>query len=210
MSEYILEHGQSIVRQTGAHLAISLLSLCVAAMIAIPFGYRASGSPALERLGGGFFEALRVVPSLALLVLMLPVLGTGVLPATIALVVLAVPPIFLNTVAGFKDVPDFMTESGYGIGMTDREVLMKVRVPYALPMIFAGLKTALVEVVASATLAARIGAGGLGEIIFTGLGMNRADILLTGGILVAVLSLLCGAAFDLAGRHLMRHRYIKE
>ena len=94
------------------------------------------------------------------------------------------------------------------MGMTDREILWKVRVPLALPMIFAGIRTALVEVIASAALAARIGAGGLGEVIFTGLGLNRMDLLVLGGILVAALSLLCGGLFDTLTRRLMPYRYL--
>ena len=114
----------------------------------------------------------------------------------------------LNTIVGFRDVPPFMTESAAGIGMTDREILWKVRIPLALPMIFAGIRTALVEVIASAALAARIGAGGLGEVIFTGLGLNRMDLLLLGGTLVAALSLLCGGLFDALTRRLMPYRLL--
>ena len=90
--------------------------------------------------------------------------------------------------------------------MTDKEILWKVRIPLAMPMIFAGIRTALVEVIASAALAARIGAGGLGEVIFTGLGLNRMDLLLLGGVLVAALSLLCGGLFDALTRSLMPYR----
>lgn len=92
--------------------------------------------------------------------------------------------------------------------MTDRDILYEVRVPYALPMIFAGLRTALVEVFASATLAAKIGAGGLGEIIFTGLGLNRSDLLVLGGVLVAALSLAAGGIFDSIVRRLLRYKYV--
>ena len=97
-----------------------------------------------------------------------------------------------------------MTECAAGIGMTKKETLWKVEVPLALPMILAGMRTALVEVIASATLAAKIGAGGLGEIIFTGLGLNRADLLIIGGVGVALLSLGCGLLFDILTRKLIR------
>ena len=99
-----------------------------------------------------------------------------------------------------------MTECGRGIGLSERQVLWKVRVPLALPMIFAGIRTALIEVIASATLAAKIGAGGLGEIIFTGLGLNRADLLIIGGALVAALSLGSGFLFDLVTGHVLRYK----
>lgn len=117
-------------------------------------------------------------------------------PAVTALMILAIPPILLNTIVGFRSVSAAMIEAGEGMGMNHRQVLWKIRIPLALPMILSGVRTALVEIVASATLAAKIGAGGLGEIIFTGLGLNRPELLLLGGFLVAVLSLGTGLLFD--------------
>ena len=173
---YLQNNAFDILVQVRDHLTVSLLALLIACAIGVPIGYFASESAKGERIMTIPFEVLRVVPSLAILVLLIPVLGTGTAPAAVALTILAVPPVLLNTIAGFRQVPDFMTECGRGIGLSERQVLWKVRVPLALPMIFAGIRTALIEVIASATLAAKIGAGGLGEIIFTGLGLNRADL----------------------------------
>ena len=92
--------------------------------------------------------------------------------------------------------------------MTEKELFWRVKIPCALPMILAGLRTALVEVVASTTLAAKIGAGGLGEIIFTGLGLYRMDLLVLGGGLVAVLSLASGGVFDILTRRMLRYKYV--
>ena len=92
--------------------------------------------------------------------------------------------------------------------MTEKELFWKVKIPYALPMILAGMRTALVEVVASTTLAAKIGAGGLGEIIFTGLGLYRMDLLVLGGGLVAVLSLASGWLFDIVARRMLKYKYV--
>ena len=184
----------------------SFAALAAAVLIVVPCGYLAADSPGTEKWISAPFHVLRVIPSLAILVLLIPVAGTGALPAVIALTILAVPPVLLNTIVGFRDVPPFMTESAAGMGMTDKEILWKVRIPLAMPMIFAGIRTALVEVIASAALAARIGAGGLGEVIFTGLGLNRMDLLLLGGVLVAALSLLCGGLFDALTRSLMPYR----
>jgi len=208
MLQYVQGNWPGLLRQLGTHLWVSLLALVVAAAIGIPCGYLASRSPKSEALVTGPFQVLRVVPSLALLILLIPVMGTGVPPAVTALTVLAVPPILLNTIAGFREVPDFMAETGQALGMTDRELLRKVRFPLALPLILAGVRTALVEVIASAALAAKIGAGGLGEIIFTGLGLNRGDLLLLGGLAVAVLSLGCGGLFDLACRRVLKYKYV--
>ena len=206
MIAYLQNNWPQILVQLRDHLAISLIALLVACVIGIPLGYFASKSEKSERLVTAPFQMLRVVPSLAVLVLLIPVMGTGALPATVALTILAVPPILLNTIAGFRQVPDFMTECGRGIGLTEQQVLWKVRVPLALPLIFAGMRTALVEVIASATLAAKIGAGGLGEIVFTGLGLNRADLLVIGGALIALLSLGCGFLFDLMTGYVLRYK----
>ncbi len=206
--EYVNTHGSQIFAQTVQHVSISLIALLASAIIGIPAGYLASKSVRAEAVVSAPFEMLRVVPSLALLILLIPVMGTGTAPAVTALSVLAIPPVLLDTIVGFRSVPDFMVESALGIGMTERDVLYKVRIPYALPMIFAGLRTALVEVFASATIAAKIGAGGLGEIIFTGLGLNRSDLLVLGGVLVAALSLIAGGIFDVITRRVLRYKYV--
>ena len=205
---YIQNNHADIVVQVRDHILVSVLSLLIAAAIAVPIGYLASLDQKMEKYVTAPFHMLRVVPSLAILVLLIPILGTGVKPAAAALVILAVPPILLNTAVGFRQIPDFMVECATGIGMTDREVLRKVRIPLALPMMLAGIRTALVEIVASATLAAKIGAGGLGEIIFTGLGLNRMDILFLGGVLVAALSLGSGFLFDLLSDRILRYKKI--
>ncbi len=208
MLEYLQNNYSVIAAQTLTHLGVSLLALLLAILIGLPLGYLASGKISRERLISMPFQILRVVPSLAILVLLIPVMGTGIAPAVVALSILAIPPILLNTIVGFHEVPAFMIESGTGIGMTEGQVLREIRIPMAAPMIMAGIRTGLVEAIASATLAAKIGAGGLGEIIFTGLGLNRIDLLLIGGIAVAVLSLGCGLLFDWMTRRLFKYKYV--
>lgn len=208
MMTYLSENSTEILIQVRDHLAVSLLALLIAAAIGIPLGYLASKSEKSEKWISGPFQVLRVVPSLAILVLLIPIMGTGIAPALVALSILAIPPILLNTIVGFREVPGFMIECARGIGMTEKQIVRKVRIPQAMPMILAGVRTGLVEVIASATLAAKIGAGGLGEIIFTGLGLNRMDLLLIGGIAVAILSLGCGLIFDLISRRIVRYKYV--
>ncbi len=192
------------------HLWISLLSLIVAIIIGVPFGYFSAVNKRFERWFSSFFQVLRVVPSLAILILLIPIMGTGTTPAIIALVLLAVPPILMNTVAGLRDVPAFMLETANGMGMTPKQVLWKVRFPLALPLILTGIKTATIEIIASATLASKIGAGGLGDIIFTGLGLDELDLLLIGGISVAVLSIAAGLLLDILDRVLLKYKYIRK
>jgi len=153
MGEYIATHTGEILVQVRVHMLISLYALLIAVLIGVVAGYYASRSAAAERLLSVPFSVLRVVPSLAILVLLIPVMGAGVRSAVTALTILAVPPVFLNTIVGFREVPDFIKESARGIGMTDRESLWKVEVPLAMPMILAGIRTAMTEVIASATLA---------------------------------------------------------
>lgn len=143
----------------------------------------------LKKIFESIFGALRIIPSLAILLLMLPVMGTGFWPAVTALVLLAVPSILINTIVGLDEVPAFMLETAKGMGMKPYQVWFHVRFPLALPSILSGIKTSAVEVIASATLAAKIGAGGFGEIIFTGIGLFQTDLLLIGGVSVAALSL---------------------
>ncbi len=201
----------SLDRWTGmlaAHVEVSLLALAIAAALAVPAGILCAR---YERLKGpltGLFGALRVVPSLAILLLMLPVLGTGTAPAAVALVLLAVPPVLMNTVAGLESVPAPVLETAAAMGMEERQIWQKVRLPLAMPMILAGLKTAAVEIVASAALAAKIGAGGLGELIFTGIGLFRTDLLLIGGGSVALLSLLTGVLFELLDKLLLKYKNV--
>lgn len=208
ITDYLLQNWMNILMQTKDHLAISLLALLIAALIGIPLGYLASRYPKEEKWISGPSQVLRVVPSLAILVLLIPIMGTGIAPALVALSILAIPPILLNTIVGFQDVPAFQVECAKGIGMTDKQILWQVRVPLAMPMILAGVRNGLVEVIASATLAAKIGAGGLGEIIFTGLGLNRVSLLIIGGVAVAILSLGCGLIFDRICRRIMRYKYV--
>jgi len=172
------------------HVRISAFSLLIAALIAVPAGLICVRFSRIEKVVRGLFNLLRLVPSLAVLLLILPVMGTGSAPATVALVLLAIPPILMNTVAGLEGVPPFMLETAEGLGMEQTQVWVKVRFPLAAPLILAGIKTAAVEIVASATLAAKIGAGGMGELIFTGIGLFRMDLLLIGGISIALLSLI--------------------
>lgn len=172
------------------HIVISLQALLIAALIGIICGYLCYRQPRLEKYASSLFQMLRIIPSLAILFLLIPIIGTGTKPALIALVILGIPSILLHTILGFKEVPERVAETGIAIGMTQRQLLRKVRIPLALPYILNGIKIALIEIIASATLAAKIGAGGLGSLIFTGLGLNRTDLLVIGGLSVAMLSLL--------------------
>ncbi|MCR5792353.1 MAG: ABC transporter permease [Lachnospiraceae bacterium] len=188
------------------HIGISIASVLLAMLVAIPLGvliYRyAVGRIIAER----FFGLLRIVPSLAILIILIPIMGTGVKPSVIALTILAIPPILMNTVQAFLGLPQPMLEAAKGMGMDTRQAFWKVKLPLAFPLMYAGIRTAVVEVIASAILASYIGAGGLGDIIFTGLALLRYSLLIIGGGSVAILSLLTGYILDQIYKYLTRYQ----
>jgi len=186
------------------HIGISLRVLAISILIGCPMGALCVIFKKQQKWIVGLFQMLRIIPSLAVLVLSIRFLGIGMGPAITALVFLAVPPILMNTMAGLEEVPFFMLETAKGMGMTPLQVWSKVRLPLALPLVLAGVKTATVEIIASTTIAALIGAGGLGQIVFQGLSVRRTELLLVGGISVAVLSLVAVLLLDLLDRFFQR------
>lgn len=188
---------------------LSLITLLIAMVIALPLGYWGSKVKIVASFCTAFAQVLRIIPSLALLFLLIPFLGTGIVPALIALIVLAVPPLLINTILGFNEVDPLYKEVGTALGMNSRQLRQQVEIPLALPYILNGIKLALVEIIASATLATYIGAGGLGTLIFTGLGLYDMTYVIIGGVSVAILSLLAMIGFDLLIRRVNRHERTK-
>lgn len=208
--EYFQKDMDTYLLAIGQHLTISLLSLLVAAIIGIPFGILSTKNKEWYQWVTTGFNTLRIVPSLAVLIMLIPIVGTGIKPAMIALVLLGIPPILLNTALAFNTIPEFMIETSIAMGMSKAQSFCKVKVPLAAPLILTGIKTAMVEIIASATLAAYIGGGGIGNIIFTGLGLNRADLLWIGGITVAILSMLANIIMLGLEKYILRYNYINS
>jgi osmoprotectant transport system permease protein len=136
----------------------------------------------------------------------MPIFGIGLTPALVALSFLAIPPVLINTTQAFSTIPPSVIETADAMGMTKGMVLTRVKFPLAMPLILTGVKTAAVEVIASATLAAYIGAGGLGNLIFTGLGLSRPDLLIIGGASVAALSIAVDTLLTKLEKRLVRYR----
>lgn len=187
--EYLSTHQYEYITAIKIHLTLSIEALLLAMVVAIPLGIVCYRNKKISKYVTGFFNTLRIIPSLAVLVLMIPIIGIGMLPALVALTILAIPPILINTTAGFLSIEPSLYEVAKGMGMDKTQLFIKVEFPLALPLILTGIRTAAVEATASATLAAYIGAGGLGNIVFTGLGLNRTELLLLGGISVAIISI---------------------
>src|SRR4030095_3460209 len=137
----------------------------------------------------------RTLPSLAVLAIAMPILGTGFLPSLFALTLLALPPILINTCTAMRQVEPDIVDSARGMGMTRGQIMRKVEMPIAMPVIFAGIRTAAVQVVSGAVLAAYIGGGGLGDFITAGIAMMALPQLLVGAIPATLLSLGTDALF---------------
>jgi len=188
--EYAQRNPRFFLNSLETHVILSLSALTLAFLIGLPSGILVARHLVVAPLAINLTNALRVVPSLAILFLAYPYLGLGFVPALVAITILAIPPILINTYAGFRSVPDEVVESARGMGMSTAQILRWVEFPLALPVIIAGVRTATVEVIASATLAAFIGGGGLGDFILRGFALFDARVMLAGAIPVALLALL--------------------
>ena len=172
-----------------SHLRISLSALAVAVILYVPMGVLFAANQRIGPSAVGFISALRVIPSLALVFIFVPLLGFGYRPALLALIVLAAPPIILNTSAGLLNVDRSTLEAAKGLGMNNAQVFFRVHLPLALPVILAGIRSASVEIFASATLASLIGVRTLGQFIVTGISLLDTTYLLAGGIPIVLLVL---------------------
>ncbi|HRW05054.1 MAG TPA: ABC transporter permease [Caldilineaceae bacterium] len=188
--EYAMSHLPELQEALGQHLLLVAVALGIGVLLCVPLGIWTSRSRLAALAVINTFNALRVIPSLAILFLAIPYFGLSTTSAVIALTLLALPPILINTDAGYRSVDPAMREAARGMGMTTRQILWQVETPLALPVMLAGIRTATTEVIASATLAAFIGSGGFGLYVVRGLAMYSIPILLVGAIPVALLTLL--------------------
>ena len=202
--DWVAGHRDILARTAGEHVTMSLAALALATCLAVPLGialvraHRAAG-PVLALV-----NTLRAIPSLALLVVMLPVLGTGMVPSIAALTLYGLPAILMNTMAGLSGVDRDVVEAARGQGLSDRQILGRIELPLALPVILAGIRTAAVQIVSAATLAVFIGGGGFGELISAGMGLLEIPQLVVGAVAVAVMAGAAEIAFALAERALAR------
>jgi len=194
---WIAEHAQTLERAADQHLALSLTGLAAAIALALPLALSLTRWTGAANAAIAAVNVLRTIPSLALLVIMLPFLGTGFLPSAVALTLYGLPAILINAYTGLREVDPDIVEAARGQGMTEGQILRRIAIPLALPVIFAGIRTAAVQIVSAATLAAFIGGGGLGEMITAG--MNTLDIaqLLVGGLTVALFAVATELTFGL-------------
>ncbi len=191
-----------LVRWTGRHLMLVGISMAIAIVVSIPLGIRASRPGLFSQIIIGIPGIMQTVPSLALLAILVPVpmLGTRPTTAIVALFLYSLLPIVRNTATGLQNIPTPLRESAAALGLEPAAQLTKVYLPMAARTILAGIKTSAIINVGTATLAALIGAGGLGEPIISGLALNNAEVILQGAIPAALLAILVQVCFDTLDR----------
>ncbi|GAA0563207.1 ABC transporter permease/substrate-binding protein [Chitinophaga japonensis] len=202
--DFIQQQSGKLLEQTLQHIGLTFISLLIAVLAGVPLGIlitrkRGWAAPVL-----GVAGVLQTVPSIALLGFMIPLLGIGPQPAIVALFLYGLLPIIRNTYTGIKEVDPAVTAAATGMGMSRRQLLYKIQLPLAMPVLLAGIRTATVINVGVATLAAYIAAGGLGEFIFGGIALNNTHMILAGAIPAALLAILFDGLLSLLQRIQLR------
>ena len=194
--EYCTSNLDKFILAVAQHLLLVGVPLAIGLGLGLPLGFLSARSRWASIVLINSFNGLRVIPSLAILFVAIPYFGLSFTSAAIALTLLVMPPILISTDVAFRSIDPAIQEAAKGMGMTPVQVLRQVEIPLALPVIIVGIKTATVEAIASAALAAFIGAGGLGSFIVLGFSLYDKAILLVGAIPVAVLALVAEVSLN--------------
>jgi len=206
--QFIAQNHTEVLELTGEHLWLVGASIVLAVLIGIPLGILITRWPVLKRPVLGGANIIQTIPSLALFGFLLPAPWIGARAdrlAILALTLYALLPLIRNTYTGIKGVDRAVVEAGRGMGMTDRQLLWQVELPLALGVIIAGVRVAAVISIGLATIAAAIGAGGLGEYIFRGLAMVNNQVILAGAIPAAALAILADVSLGWMEKRLSPH-----
>ena len=195
--DFVREHPDRIRELAQAHFKLSITAVGVACLIFLPLGVVLSRPGRLNASIVGVIASIRVIPSLALIFLFYTWLGFGYTPAIFALTILSGPPLLLNTIAGLRGVDRAALEAARGLGMSPIQVFIRIQLPLALPIIIAGIRSASVEILASATLASFIGVKTLGQLIVTGVSLLDTDYMLAGA--VPIMAMVLAAEILLGG-----------
>ncbi|MBC6348826.1 ABC transporter permease [Lactobacillus melliventris] len=190
MSAFFAQHGSELLVKTWQQIYISAISLGLGIAVAVPLSIILMKFPRVAKVVIAIASMLQTIPALALLAIMIPFFGVGKLPAIIALFLYSLMPILRNTYVGLMGVNPDTIDSARGLGMTNLQLILKVDIPLAMPVIMAGIRLSAIYVIAWATLASYIGAGGLGDFIFNGLSLYQTDLIFGGTIPVIILALL--------------------
>ncbi|BBV75692.1 choline ABC transporter permease [Raoultella planticola] len=202
---WVLDNQPLFWQAVWQHLIMCGLSLSIALILAVPLGVLVANSPRMAFIVTSATGTLRTIPSLAILAAAMPFLGIGLLPSVVALVVLAVPPILLNTCTSIQSINPDTLSAAQGMGLTSWQVTGKIVLPLAAPGILAGCRTAAVQVVGGAALASFIGGGGLGDFITTGIAIMDMSRLLVGAVPIILLAMGSEALFSVLERAFFPH-----
>jgi osmoprotectant transport system permease protein len=203
MSEFLQQYGGEIAQLTMEHLWLTCAAMLFATAIAVPVGVLLTRRPGWAKPVIGVANVLQTIPSLAMFGFLLPLPWLGERAARVAIIALtayALLPILRNTYAGIRGIDPTLIDVAQAMGLTDAQRFFKVELPLAAPFILAGLRTATVTCVGIATIAAAVGAGGLGELIFRGVASVDNELVLAGAIPAALLALACDGGLGLVER----------
>ena len=190
MVAYIRDNQERFLDLLSEHVQLTVISVVIGLLIALPLAVVASRFELLAKPLTWLAAIGQTIPSIAILGLMLPFLGTGFVPSLFALTIRAILPIFLNGYVGIRSADPAIVDAARGMGTSEAQLLLMVQLPLASPVLFAGIQTATVQNIGLATLAAFIGGGGLGDLILQGLAMVDVPVLLAGAVPVALLAML--------------------
>ena len=187
---FIIENFSQIILKISEHLFLSMTALALGVLVAVPLGLLISRNEKAANFVIGVSSVLQTIPSLALLAIMVPIFGVGKLPAVLALFVYSLLPILRNTVLGMNSVNKDIVDAAKGMGMKASQIIFKVQVPLSVGVIMSGIRLSAIYVIAWTSLAAYIGAGGLGEFIFNGLNNFNFPMIITGTIPITIMALI--------------------
>ncbi|KQL54133.1 choline ABC transporter permease [Heyndrickxia shackletonii] len=188
--QFLNSNWTELLFKTWQHFYISIIAVILGIIVAVPLGIALTRVPRVAGIVMGIAGVIQTFPSLAILAFFIPLLGVGVKPAVIALFFYSVLPILRNTYTGVKGIEQNLLEAGRGMGMTGWERVRYVEIPLAIPVIMAGIRLSTVYLIGWATLASFIGAGGLGDYIFSGLNLYQTQYIIAGAVPVTILALV--------------------
>lgn len=204
--QFLQERYPDILVATREHLTIAAISILLSTLVAVPIGmYLAKNKKKwLHNAVFSIANLFQTIPSLALLAILIPLLGIGIKPAIFALFLYALLPILRNTHAGFQSVDPAIIEAAKGMGYSASQRLFSIQLPLAFPYIMSGLRMTTVYIISWTTLAALIGAGGLGQLIVSGIGVNKRELVLAGALAAILLTILTDQILGLVEKRVFR------
>lgn len=199
---FITKHWAEILEKTLEHISLSFTAVIIACLIAIPLGFFIVNRVKLSNIVMNIANVIQTIPSLALFAFSMPLFGIGKKPAIFALTLYALLPIIKNTLIGIRNVNPATIKAAKGMGMSQSQIMFKVEIPLAISVIMGGVRIATVTGIGITTIATLIAAGGLGDFIYTGLGMSNQPMILTGALFSALLALLADFLLGLIEKRL--------